>query len=144
MAARGRRSASSLTVVPQITPSRPEPPAELSAAAAEEWRAVVARMPADWFTREVQPLLAAFCQHSVRARDLGQQLDALGAGALADEEGIRLYDRLAKMADRESRAMGLLATKLRLTHQSRYTPQRAGTAARNAGSGRRPWEFAAD
>jgi hypothetical protein len=143
MASRGRKSAASLTVVPTATPSRPRPPAELSPEAAEEWRAIVARMPADWFSREVQPLLTAFCQHVVRARVLGQQLDDIGAGALADEEGIRLYDRLAKMADRETRAMGLLGTKLRLTHQSRYTPQRAGTAVRNAGLSRKPWEFGA-
>jgi hypothetical protein len=144
MPSRGRKSAASLSVIPQLSPSRPDPPPELGAEAAEEWRAVVARMPVDWFQRETQPLLAQFCQHSVRARVLGQQIDALGPAALEDEDGIRLYDRLAKMADRETRALGLLATKLRMTHQSRYTPQRAGTASRNAGSGRRPWEFGAD
>ena len=44
------------------------------------------------------------------------------------------YDKLLSMRDRETKAMGSLATKLRLTNQARYTPQAAATAS-GAGSG---------
>jgi len=31
---------------------------------AEEWRAVVSRMAADWFPRETHGMLLAYCRHS--------------------------------------------------------------------------------
>jgi hypothetical protein len=63
MAQRGRKSASSLTVVRPSSEivsfiRRPEPPAELTDEQAEEWRAIVGVMPADHFMRGNYPLLA--------------------------------------------------------------------------------------
>jgi hypothetical protein len=142
MGTRGRRSTAELVAIPAGMPSRPEPPPDLGAEAAEEWRAIVARMPVDWFTREVHPLLAAFCGHVVRARVLSGELDALGEAALRTPDGVRQFDQLAKMAERETRAMATLGVKMRLTQQSRFTPGRAGTAARASGRGSRPWEGA--
>ena len=43
--------------------SRPEPPKRLNAEEADEWRAIVARMPEDWFHRETWPVLEALCCH---------------------------------------------------------------------------------
>ena len=50
------------------------------------------------------------------------------------------YDKLLKMRDRETKAIGDKATKLRLTNQSRYTPQAAATAVKNEIGARKPWQ----
>ena len=47
---------------------------------------------------------------------------------------------LLDMRDKESRRMASLATKLRITNQSRYTPQSAATAAKRGGGGK-VWQF---
>jgi hypothetical protein len=46
MRQRGRHSADSTTAVPMIPGELPPPPPELDAGEAEEWRAIVGRMPA--------------------------------------------------------------------------------------------------
>ncbi len=75
MATRGRKSAAALSVVPVTAEQRPAPPEDLTAEQAQEWRAIVARMPADWFTREVQPLLMAYCKHLATFRKLSAAVD---------------------------------------------------------------------
>jgi hypothetical protein len=70
MAQRGRKSAASLSIVSLLGNERPAPPDELAEEEAAEWRAIASRMPHDWFTRENHPLLAEYCRHIVRARDL--------------------------------------------------------------------------
>jgi hypothetical protein len=70
MAQRGGKSAASLSVGRVLGNERPAPPDELTEEEAEEWRAIASRMPHDWFTRENHPLLAEYCRHIVRARDL--------------------------------------------------------------------------
>ena len=131
MASRGRKSGASLSVVRHVVPVHPEPPAELGAEAAAEWVAVV----------ETHPLLVAFCQHTVRARYLARQIDVIGGGALATAEGLKRYDRLARMSERETRALSALAMRMRICQHSQYRADKAATAARNSGSGRKPWEY---
>jgi hypothetical protein len=72
MAQRGRKSAASLSIVSVLGNERPAPPEDLTDEEAKEWRAIVGRMPADWFTRENFPLLVEYCRHVVRARDLAR------------------------------------------------------------------------
>jgi hypothetical protein len=48
---------------------------------------------------------------------------------------------MIKLRDRESKALGDKATKLRLTNQSRYTPGAAATAAKNASEAKKPWQM---
>ena len=52
-----RKSAEALTVVPLTGPKRPGPPAKLTAAQANTWRAVVATKPARWWDQGSIPLL---------------------------------------------------------------------------------------
>jgi hypothetical protein len=47
---RGRKSAESLAILAAVPGQRPEPPAELTAEQAAEWRAIVGRRPVDCFT----------------------------------------------------------------------------------------------
>jgi hypothetical protein len=102
MGTRGRRSAASLTVIGAggiETHRRPEPPSDLSDEQAAEWRSIVARMPADWFGRETQPLLAQYCRHVVSSRRVQQLVAAIEA----DEDfDIAAYDKALKMQARET------------------------------------------
>ena len=141
MASRGRKSAASLAVVPALPNRRPEPPRELTNEQAIEWRAVVGYMPADWFTRETHALLVQYCRHVVNARRIARALDGYDPAVLATPEGIDTYDKLAKMADREGRALANLATRMRLTQQSHYRPDKS--VGKASAADEKPWEFVA-
>lgn len=140
MATRGRKSAAALAVVTALPGQRPEPPAELTDEQAAEWRAIVGRMPADWFTRETQPLLVQYCRHVVKARLVAQAINDFDPAWLADEDGLKRYDKLTQIAEREGRAMSSLATRMRITQQSRYNAAAANTASTKAAKGDKPWQ----
>lgn len=120
MGARGRTSSAALSVIsPEgiVTIRRPEPPRDISDEQADEWRAVVNRMPADWFPRETHAVLAQYCRHVVAARRVAQLI----ADAEANEDfDIGAYDKLLKCQEREGRALSALATRMRLTQQTTY------------------------
>lgn len=136
MGTRGRLSADALTVIGPAgveTVRRPSPPPELTGEQAEEWRAVVNRLPADWFPRETHAMLAQYCRHVITARRVAQLVAAAEAAESFDLEE---YDRLGKMAERESRIIASLATKMRVSQQTQYDPRRKrGTQTK------RPWEI---
>jgi hypothetical protein len=129
-----RKSAAALSVIPLAGEQRPEPPAELTKEQAAEWRAVVGRLPPDWFPRETHALLAAYCRHIVRGRVIAKLIDACRPAETSQE--LRRFDKLALMADREGRAISALATRMRLTAQSRYRPDKAIKPTPL----RKPWE----
>jgi len=137
MGTRGRKSKAELTIVGQaageiVSLHRPEPPDELTPEQAEEWRSIVDQNPADWFSRDTWSLLAQYCRHIVMARRIGQLI------ANADREQeveIEEYDRLGRMLTRESAALCMLATKMRIAQQS--TRNHRGN---KSPSGRKPWE----
>ena len=140
MGVRGPKSAAALAVVSPITDARPAPPEDLPEAQAVQWRRIVDRMPHDWFPSETQPLLVALCRHITLARELAAMISEFRREWITADGGLERLDRLAKMLDREHRAMASLAVKLRLTNQSRYTPGRAATEAGKRLTGRAPWE----
>ncbi len=135
MGRRGRKSAGALSVVPPADPldlGRPDPPDDLTVEQATEWRAIVRRMAADWFPRETHPLLADFCRRVCRARKIAKLIEKLER---ARDFDIHEYDKLARMADRESRTMLTLATRMRMTQYAQYGEKKTKGKAR-----RRPWE----
>ena len=143
MGQRGRTSSAALAVaannVVEIVP-RPEPPSELTGDQAEEWLAIVNRMPADWFPRETHGMLAQYCRHVVASRRIAQMIETLEAevaegGAEAILEATKAFDRLFKMQEREGRAISSLATKMRLSQQSTYDKSKKKPAV-----ARKPWE----
>jgi hypothetical protein len=143
MAQRGRKSAASLSVVSVLGNERPAPPDDLTEEEAEEWRAIASRMPHDWFTRENFPLLAEYCRHIVRSRDLAKDIAAFKrfpTEVRLTTDGIHRYDTLLRMADRERAALVNLATKMRLTQQSRYRADKAAPAVERGKTVRKPWE----
>lgn len=136
MGARGKLSASALSVVQfgvqevESVP-RPKPPADLTPEQAEEWRAVVNRLSADWFPRETLPMLAQYCRHVVAARRVAQIVEQLQG---AEEFDLVSYDRALKMQEREGRALSALATRMRISQQATVRAEKARKPAVS-----RPW-----
>lgn len=137
-----RKSIASLTVVrggaAKDAPTAPTTlapvPDDLSPAEAKVWRTTVESKPADWFGPDSYPLLKEFVRAAAMCDHLAQPIaDAVEA---KDTRKIRAG---LNMRDREAKRMADIATKLRLTQQSRYTPGAAATADRRAG-GKRPWQ----
>ena len=112
-----------------------QPPAGLTEEQAEVWRETVNARSADFFGPDQVPMLEEYCRVVVTCRLLGAQVEAAFAGGDPVE-----LKAVLDMRDKESRRLASLATKLRLTNQSRYTPQSAATAAKRGGGGK-VWQF---
>ncbi len=140
MGTRGRKSAAELGVIPGI-PQRPEPPDELTPQQAEEWREIVDRMPVDWFRRKIHPLLCSYCRHVINARHIAGLIEAAHDLDIGDRKALMRFNRLLGMQERQSSALMGLATRMRLTNQSRYTASSAATAAKGGTTGKPLWEI---
>ena len=142
MATRGRKSAAALSVVAGNFGSRPDPLVELTVEQAAIWRETVSSEAADFFgTAALRSMLADYCRHRASAAVVSEVIDTFKPEWLKAAEGAKRYYGLLKMREAETRAAASLATKLRLTNQSRYTPQAAATASKHAARGLKPWEF---
>lgn len=136
MGTRGRKSSAELTVIAGNgveTVRRPEPPGELRDEHADEWTAIVSRMPADWFPRETHGLLTQYCRHVVAARRIAQLIARTEA---SEEFDLGEYGELLKLQEREGRAISSLATRMRLTQQTTYDKSKK----KPQGPGKRPWD----
>lgn len=136
MKQRGRPSSSALTLPSPESLDRVDrlrPPHQLTDEETEVWFGVVNSEPADWFSPSTAPLLAQFCRHVVQSNRIAGLIEQ----ATSDKNLlIEDYDRLLKMADRETKAILLTATKMRISQQS--TTNHRGNKKPNAI--RRPWE----
>lgn len=148
MAQRGRKSAASLAVTAQVASvtvhARLMPSAHLSDAEQLVWARLAADQPADAFTETHRPLLELYCQHAVQAQILTAEIESFDREWLRDDDGLKRYDRLLAMRERESRAASSLATRLRITRQAVVHPSTAGRAAAAVGRARKPWELTID
>jgi hypothetical protein len=131
-----RKSTASLSVVPIGVPVRLAPPDDLTPEQALRWRAVVDSKPVDWFGPDSSPLLKEYVRAEAMCDLLAIQIEAAVVGG---EPAV--VKSVLQMRDMESKRLTSIATKLRLTQQSRYTPQAAATADRKSGSAGKPWQF---
>jgi len=142
MLKRGRKSAAEIAVV--VTGefgTRPQPPDDLNERQAEIWREAAASEPADFFNTSVlRNILTDYCRHRESAESITAVISEFKSEWLKSAEGAKRYSGLLRMRDLEMRASLSCATKLRLTNQSRYTPQAAATASNNTSRLPRPWE----
>jgi hypothetical protein len=127
---------------PGISTSRLVAPVHISDAEMAVWLEVVNDQPADAFTPTHAPLLELYCRHIVQARVLADELANFDRAWMADDDGLKRYDRLLAMAERESRAASSLATRLRITRQAVEHPTTVGRALKNQSRARKPWELA--
>jgi hypothetical protein len=127
---------------------RPSPPAQLDARERAIWTKITARLPAEWFTAEAQPMLKELVRHLCIADDLAADLKlarvavdetrkALDAEALA--AATQEYRAVLRAHGYQSERIGNLATKLRLSPQSRYAPSSAKREAGKVLEGPAPW-----
>lgn len=143
MQQRGRKSAASLSVIAGSIDGRPQPPADLNEKQREIWERTVANEAADTFkTAALQQLLKEYCRHVVTSAKLAAMIEAMERLEVMSADDLSDYDGLLRMRDRETKAIASKATKLRLTNQSRYTPQAAGTANK-AKQDLKPWQMTA-
>jgi phage gp36-like protein len=134
MGTRGRTSSAELTVAGLATVDRvqrPDAPYSLTDDQADIWRQIVNRMPADWFPAETHPMLESLCCHIARKRKVEQLLTA---AETAKDFDARNYNDLAIMAERESRVVSSLMTKMRMTQQTTYDKSKKKPIVAN------PWE----
>jgi hypothetical protein len=125
MGTRGRTSTASLAVAGPLQLEifrRPEPPKELHPPEAAEWRAIVASLPPDWFTRETHALLVQYCRLIVQSRNTAdmivKQIKKMNSDPTKDH--FSLLERMNKMQERDTRNISSLASRMRLSQQSKY------------------------
>ncbi|AMM23175.1 hypothetical protein [Variovorax sp. PAMC 28711] len=147
MAQRGRKSAASMEVAGVAAPisfvKRLAPAVHISDAERTVWLEMVNDQPAEAFTATHAPLLELYCRHVVQARVIADELANFDRAWMADDEGLKRYDRLLGMAERESRAASSLATRLRITRQAIDQQTVARTLKGGASKERKPWELPA-
>lgn len=144
MAQRGRKSAASVAVAAQVAPAlasnRLRASGHLSDAEQSVWCRMVNDHPANAFTETHRDMLDLYCQHIVTAQVLDDELKAFDREWLRDDDGLKRYDRLLSMREREVRSASSLATRLRITRQATADPKTVGRANSSMGRSRKPWE----
>jgi hypothetical protein len=132
MAQRGRVSADArLTIVPFVA-QLPDPPAGLSDSEAVIFSETAAAMPSGWFRADSMPLLVEYS----RAVDACNKL-----AGMRDAPDMSLRDLAVLLAahEKQARLVVTLATKMRLTQQSRILPDQAGRDVANKPVAAPPW-----
>lgn len=140
---RGRKSAAALAVAVPPTPAtaRLKAPAHISDAEMAVWTEVVNDQPAEAFSATHRPLLELYCRHVVQARIVADELLNFDRAWMTTDDGLKRYDRLLTMAERESRAASSLATRLRITRQAIEHPTTVGRALAKQAKTKKPWEL---
>lgn len=117
MGTRGRPSMAELTVgkVPHGSMvNRPDPPRNLNAAEAAEWRAIVSTMPAGYFARTQLVGLAQLCKLTVGLPEIDRRIAACCKKSKSNRE----YMMLVGTRRKETLAINVLQRSMRLTHQA--------------------------
>jgi len=143
MIKRGRKSQNEI-VSPRasvlVTNQRLPAPAHMTDAEMSVWQEVVNDQPASVFTPTHIPILEMYCRHVVQGRILADEILNFDRSWLADDDGLKRYDRLLGMAERESRAANAVARSLRITRQSLH-PETASNLAKSGSKNKKPWEM---
>ncbi len=126
-------SAESLSIATVSIPVRPDAPEDLTPFQKKLWDQVTSTKPPEWFEEDTLPILRAYVVAAERHYRVSKELDGM---SLADPDA----QTLLKTEDQQAKLMKQMAVSMRLTQQSRYTPQAAATANKKAASGKKPWE----
>jgi hypothetical protein len=143
MQSRGRKGPFDIIKpVATIPGQRLAPPEGMSEGEAQTWRAIVASMPADWFST-CWFMLRALVAHI-------QNAEALSV-ALADfrstkdrHKRLQEWNRLTAMLARETTAITNLSQKLRLAPRAKYTMERSTNIKSHTPNTPRPWDIRHD
>jgi hypothetical protein len=137
-----RRSKSLTVITGAFGSGRPPPPIELTDRQAQIWREVVETEPVDLFaTAATRALLVDYCRARETAETYAALIESFDPTWLKTEDGLTRFRSACYGRAVETRAVITLATKLRLTNQSRYQKDAGSLTTRKAASsGQRPWE----
>lgn len=125
--------------------SRPpiEPPEGLSESEKRIFRDIVATKPSDYFSNETVGLLVNMVRGLDAADKISSILNSTTVEKVIADEGTAGLARLLAMREKQSRLVVSIATRLRLTPQSRYSPVVAATIAKTTPTLAKPWLGAA-
>jgi hypothetical protein len=142
---RGRKSLAALAVKPIAGPNdrHPEPPARLNVDEAGIWREICASMPVGWFPVECQGVLEALVTETAARRRFDESVRNFPSDQMRTADGLHALRQLRRMQAEAGKAIAYLATKLRLTPQSRYNATRANTLTQNGQAVIEPWQIGA-
>jgi hypothetical protein len=144
MKTRGRNSSASKAIILGGFGERPSPPAELTKRQISIWNAVVTSENPDFFKSEVsRALLADYCRRRAACEEISAVIDRFGGDWKGNPEALGRYSQLLQMRGREMEATMRVATKLRLTNQSRYVKESAASADKRAARQDIPWRKSA-
>jgi len=118
------------------------PPEGMSEGEAQTWRAIVASMPADWFST-CWFMLRALVAHIHNAEFLALALAQIRA-AKDSHKRIAEINKLTQMHLRESAAITNLSQKLRLAPRAKYTMERSTDIKSRHPNTPRPWDIRHD
>ena len=141
MRARGKTPATGEVIRGRFGGRAPPPP-ELTERQQKIWAEVVDSEDPNFFaTAMLRGLLVDYCRRRDASEGVSQVINAFKPEWLKSGDGAARFAQLLRLRDLETRGVVAIATKLRLTNQSRYTTRAAGSAANNAPKGPRPWEM---
>ena len=118
------------------------PPEGMPERQAKIWQAVVKGEPPAFINSGTsQGLLQEYCRHRAVVDEVSELIDEFPREALVEAKGMHRYEWLLKVRRVEAKAAMEIATKLRLTNQSRWQPASAALAAEAAGTETKPWDI---
>jgi hypothetical protein len=98
-------------------------------------------MPADWFAPEHIVMLTQYVRHKAQADLIAVQLDNFDPAWLADDDaGLKRYNMLTALQERETRTINALDRSMRLTQQSKIRAEKVIKSQ----AGRKPWQLEND
>lgn len=141
--ARKSLEAKNVQAVISLPKKIPEPPTNLTGDQGELWRMVMASPAGDMITQDAFPVLSEYCRCITFADTVAVELNKFDPSWAIEDDGLERWNRLLAMQDRLSGRISSLATKLRITPQTRVWKQTAGSIA-NKSAKRKPWQFEGD
>ena len=107
----------------------------------ELWREIVNDEPVEHFgTAATRHMLGDLCRCLEMIEWIATTVNTFKVEWMKSKDGLKRISDYSKLRAREVDQHARLATKLRLSNQSRYTRWTAETASRNTKKGLKPWE----
>jgi hypothetical protein len=126
MGTRGKKSMAELLLNDKKIVELPDAPYDLSVEAADEWRAIVAAMPPNYFARTHYPVLSQLCRHIVASRRIALLIEAVSKPKTGKSFNTALYNDLLARQSQETTTIVRLARTMRINHVSIYQANNTG------------------
>lgn len=139
MRGRGKLSSAAELGTVSVMPGRPiEPPEDLTPEEEVDWRQITLPLPSGWLRAEHVPIMRELVRHIGYSRQLAIAM----SGFKIDQNlgNLESLDALQRMHARQSKAIGDLAARLRLTPASLAQSRKYENASKTtSGDASKPW-----